>query len=138
MRIIAFDFVIKHKEKKFDSVDAFFKRFDYQSVNIEITRLLFTFQKKLNMINSLNVSVISKVCTLCVVVSRNLYFNNVSFEIEFLKNLKNENFRTISLFIKKIENREIVLDVFRVIAITLTNNNKNFEKILQNLYMITS
>ena len=40
MKIIAFDFVIKHKAKKFNSVDAFFKQFNYQSVNTEITKLL--------------------------------------------------------------------------------------------------
>ena len=89
MKIIAFNFVIKYKAKKFNFVDAFFKRFNYQSVNTKITKLLFTFQKKLNMINLLNVNVISKVRALCVVVSRNFYFNNVSFEIEFLTNLKN-------------------------------------------------
>ena len=66
------DFVIKHKAKKFNSVDVFCKRFKYQSINIEITKLLFQcffFKKKINMINSLNVNVISKVCTLHVVVS---------------------------------------------------------------------
>ena len=57
MKIIAFDFVIKHKAKKFNSVDASFKRFDYQNINIEITKLLSIIQKKLSMINSLNVDV---------------------------------------------------------------------------------
>ena len=92
MNIIAFDFVIKHRAKKFNSVDAFFKRFNYQNVNTEMTKLLFILQKKLNIINSLNVNVILRIRTLCIVVSRNFYFNNVSFENKFLNILKNEIF----------------------------------------------
>ena len=128
MKIVAFDFVIKHRAKKFNSVDAFFKRFDYQNINIEITKLLSIFQKKLNMIDSLNANVIIRVRTLCAAVSRNFRFKNVSFEIEFLKNLKNEIFKSILFHKKKIEKHDIVLNVFRVIAITLTNNEKNFDK----------
>ena len=110
MKIIVFDFVIKHRVKKFNSDDAFFERSDYQSVNTKITKLLSIFQKKLSMINSLSVSVISRIRTLCVVVSRNFYFNNASFETEFLKNLNNKTFKSILLFMKRFENR----DTFRV------------------------
>ena len=70
MQIIAFDFVIKHKAKKFNSVNAFFKRYEYQNVNIEIIRLLFFFQKRVNIINALNVNVILKIRALCIVVFR--------------------------------------------------------------------
>ena len=80
------------------------------------------------MINSLNVNVISRIRALCVVVARNFCFNNVSFEIEFLKHLKNKTFKSISSFIKRIENHDVILDVFRVIAITLTSDEKIFEK----------
>ena len=79
------------------------------------------------MINTLNVNVIPKIRVLCVVVLRNFYFNNVSFETGFLKNLKNEIFKLILLFIKRIENHDVIFDVFRVIAITLTNDKKIFE-----------
>ena len=108
MKIIAFDFVIKHKTKKFNSVDAFFKRFDYQNINIEITKLLSTFQKKLSMIDSLNVDVVTKIRTLCAAVSRDLRFKNASFEIEFLKNLKNETFKSISSHVKEIEKHDVI------------------------------
>ena len=30
-----------------------------------------------------------------------------------------------------MENHDVIFDVFRVIAVTLTNNEKNFEKILK-------
>ena len=128
MKIIAFDFVIKHRTKKFNSVDASFKRFDYQNINIEITKLLSIFQKKLSIINSLNVDVIIRVRTLCATVSRNFRFKNVSLEIEFLKNLKNEIFKSISFHVKRIENYDVVLNVFRVIAVTLTNDKKIFDE----------
>ena len=117
---------MKHNTKKFNFVDTSFKRSDYQSVNIKITKSLFTLQKKLSMINSIKVNVISKVCVLCAVISQNFCFKNVSFEIEFLKSFKNENFISISSFIKKIANHAVIFDIFRVIAIILTNNAKNF------------
>ena len=128
MKIIAFDFVIKHKAKKFNFVDASFKQFDYQNINIEITKLLSIFQKKLSMINSLNADVITKICTLCATVSRDFRFRNASFEIEFLKNLKNEIFKSILSHVKKIENHDVVLNVSRVIAVTLTNDEKIFNE----------
>ena len=127
--------MIKHKTKKFNSVDAFFKRFDYQNINIEITKLLSTFQKKLSMINSLNVDVITKIRTLCATISRDFRFKNASFEIEFLKNLKNETFKSILFHVKRIENHDVVLNVFRVIAVTLTNDEKIFdEKLSKSIY----
>ena len=89
--------------------------------------------------NSLNVNVISKIRALCVVVSRNFYFNNVSFKIEFLKNLKNEIFKPISSFIKKIENHDVIFDISRVIAVTLTNDEKKlkfFSKLIYNFIVI--
>ena len=128
MKIIAFDFVIKHRTKKFNFVDAFFKRFDYQNINIEITKLLSILQKKLSMIDSLNADVITKIRTLCAAVSRDFRFKNASFEIEFLKNLKNEIFKSISFHVKKIENHDVVLNVLRVIAVTLTNDEKIFDE----------
>ena len=120
--------MIKHKAKKLNSVDASFKRFDYQNINIEITKLLSTFQKKLSMINSLNADVITRIRTLCAAVSRNFRFKNASFEIEFLKNLKNETFKSILFHVKKIENHDVVLNVLRVIVVTLTNDEKIFDK----------
>ena len=89
------------------------------------------------MINSLNVDVITRVCTLCAAISRNFRFKNALFEIEFLKNLQNEIFKSISFYIKRIEKHEIVLNVFRVIAVTLTNDEKIFdEKLSKFIYKL--
>ena len=87
------------------------------------------------MINSLNADVITKIRTLCAAVSRDFRFKNASFEIEFLKNLKNENFKSISSHVKKIENHDVVLNVLRVITVTLTNDKKIFdEKLSKFIY----
>ena len=87
------------------------------------------------MINSLNADVITKIRTLCAAVSRDFRFKNASFEIEFLKNLKNETFKSISSHVKKIEKHDVVLNVFRVIAVTLTNDEKIFdEKLSKFIY----
>ena len=52
-----------------------------------------------------------------------------------MKNLKNEIFKLISLFIKKSENRDVIFDVFRVITVILTNDGKkNFKKISKFIY----
>ena len=92
-----------------------------------MTKLLFIFQKKLSMINLLNVSVILKIRTFCVVISQNCCFDNVLFETKFLKFLKNEIFKLFLSFIERIEKNEVIFNVFRVIAITLTNDEKNIE-----------
>ena len=97
--------------------------------------MLSILQKKLNMINSLNADVIKRIRTLCAAVSRDFRFKNASFEIEFLKNLKNKISKSISFHVKKIENHDVVLNVFRVIAVTLTNNEKIFdEKLSKFIY----
>ena len=95
-------------------------------------------EKKLNIINSLRVNVISRIRALYAVVSRNLYFNNVSFETEFLKNSKNKTFKLILPSIEKMENHDLIFDIFYVVAVTLTNNKNFLKKILQNLYIILS
>ena len=85
------------------------------------------------MINLLNADVITKIRTLCAVVSRDLCFKNASFEINFLKNLKNEIFKSILSFAEKMEKHNIVLNVLRVIVITLTNNEKIFDQKLSKI-----
>ena len=52
-----------------------------------------------------------------------------------MKNLKNEIFKSISSHVKRIENHDVVLNVFRVIAVTLTNDEKIFdEKLSKSIY----
>ena len=55
MKLIAYNFVIKHRANKINFVDASFKRSDYKNVITEITKLLSTLQKKLSKIESPNV-----------------------------------------------------------------------------------
>ena len=66
----------------------------------------------------------------CTLLYREIfYFNDVSFESKFLKNLKRENFKSISSFIKRIKNLDVLFNVLRVIVVILTNNQKILNKI---------
>ena len=76
----------------------------------------------------MSVNVISRIRALCAAVSRDLCFNNASFETEVLKNLKNRIFKSISSFIERIKNDDVIFHVFRVIEVTLTNDEKTFEE----------
>ncbi len=51
MRLLNFDFIIKHRLEKINSVNASSRRSDYHDVNTKITRLLFILQTKLRMID---------------------------------------------------------------------------------------
>ena len=49
-------------------------------------------------------------------------------KLNFAKNLKNELLKSISSSIERIENHDVIFDVFCVIAVILTNDEKIFEK----------
>jgi hypothetical protein len=51
MRLISFDFIIKHRFEKINSIDASSRRSDYHDVNTKIIRFLFILQTKLRMMN---------------------------------------------------------------------------------------
>ncbi len=53
MRLISFDFIIKHQLEKINFVDASSRRSDYHDVNTKIIRFLFILQTKLRMIDAL-------------------------------------------------------------------------------------
>ena len=68
-------------------------------------------------------------------MSQDLYFNNISFEIEFLKNLKDKAFKSLSSFIKRIEKHDMILDLSRVIAVILINNGKKIYLLFFKIYI---
>ena len=72
LKLTAFDFVIKHRLKKSNSVDASFQRFDYQNINEEMQNLLSILQQKLSKIELINM-ITSKMQLTCVVISQ--FFN---------------------------------------------------------------
>jgi hypothetical protein len=55
MRLINFDFIIKHEFEKINFVDDSSKRLDYHDVNTKIIRLLFILLTKLRIVVSLHI-----------------------------------------------------------------------------------
>ncbi len=55
MRLINFDFIIKHRFEKNNFVDNASRRFDYHDVNTKIIQFLFILQTKLRIVVSLHI-----------------------------------------------------------------------------------
>jgi hypothetical protein len=55
MRLINFDFIIKHRFEKINFIDDSSRRFNYHDVNMKITRFLFILQTKLRIIVFLHI-----------------------------------------------------------------------------------
>ena len=91
LKLTAFDFVIKHRSKKNNSVDASFQRFDYQNINEEMQNLLSTLQQKLSRIELMNICT-SKMRSACVVISQFFNFDQIerNTSSNFLKQKKIE------------------------------------------------
>ncbi len=82
MKLITFDFVIKHCLKKINFVDESSRRSDYHDVNTKIIRFLFILQTKLSMIAFLHLQ-FSDIRATIVAVSANIarivsYENKIS------------------------------------------------------------
>ena len=100
MKLIFFDFIINHKSKKINFVDASSKSIDYHNKkNIELHKLLSILQKKLQMIEIFRVVLTSKCYAICVSIkhSVNQLFN---VENEILK-FENDIYESIELSKKK-------------------------------------
>ncbi len=80
MRLVSFDFIIKHRLEKINLVDELSRRSDYHDVNTKITRLLFILQTKLSMIAFLHLQ-FSDIRATIVAVSANIA-RIVSYENE--------------------------------------------------------
>ena len=93
LKLTAFDFVIKHRLKKNNSVNAPFQRFDYQDINGEMQNLLSILQQKLSRIELMNICT-SKMRSVCVTISQFFSFDQIerNTSSNSLKQKKNENF----------------------------------------------
>ena len=73
MKLIFFDFIINHKSKKINFVDASSKNFDYHNEkNIELHKLLSILQKKLQIIKTFHVISTSKCHVICVLIKHSV------------------------------------------------------------------
>ncbi len=139
MKLVSFDFIIKHRLEKINFVDEFSRRSNYHDVNTKIIRLLFILQTKLNMIAFLHLQ-FSDIRAIIIVVFANIT-RIVSYENEISRS-KIVIFVFISLEAKeRRRNDKLKQYLFRaVIAILAVNENSyensfefilNFIKILQ-------
>jgi hypothetical protein len=132
MRLINFDFIIKHRFKKINFVDDSSKRFDYHDVNTKIIRFLLILQTKLRIVVFLHIqfsSVRAIIVALFAKISR-----IVSNESE-ISRFKIATFAFISVLSeKRREYDELTQCVFRAIIAILSKNEifyeNNFEFIL--------
>ncbi len=132
MRLISYDFIIKHRFEKINLVDEFSRRSDYHDVNTKIIRLLFILQTKLSMIAFLHLQ-FSNIRAIIVVVSANIA-KIVSYENEILRS-KVATFEFISLNAEKRRQSDELKQClsWAIIAVLSANENSyedNFEFIL--------
>jgi hypothetical protein len=137
MRLISFDFIIKHRLEKINLVDEISRRSDYHDVNTKITRLLFILQTKLNMIAFLH-SQFSDIRAIIVVVSANIT-RIVSYENEISRS-KVATSESISLNVeKRRQSDELKQCLSQVIIAALSANENSYEdnfKFILNLIKI--
>jgi hypothetical protein len=132
MRLINFDFIIKHRFEKINFVDDSSKRFDYHDVNTKIIRFLFILQTKLRIFVFLHIqfsNVRAIIVALFAKISR-----IVSNENEISRS---EIATSASIFVfseKRRECDELTQCVFHAIIAILSKNDifyeNNFEFIL--------
>jgi hypothetical protein len=132
MRLINFDFIIKHRLEKINLVNDSSKDLDYHDVNTKIIRFLFILQIKLRIVVSLHIQ-FSSVCAIIVALSAKI--SRIVFNENEISKSKIAIF--VSIFVlskKRRECDELTQCVFRAIIAILSENEtfyeNNFEFIL--------
>jgi hypothetical protein len=132
MRLINFDFIIKHRFEKINLVDDSSKRSDYHNVNTKIIRLLFILQTKFRIVVFLHIQ-FSNVHVIIVALSAKI--SRIVFNENEISRSKVAIFVFISVLSKKRrECDELTQCVLRAIIAILSENEifyeNNFEFIL--------
>ncbi len=132
MRLINFDFIIKHRLEKINLVDDSSRRFDYHDVNTKIIRLLFILQTKLRIVVFLHIQ-FSNVRAIIVALSAKI--SKIDFNENEISKSKAATFVFISVLSEKRRKcDELTQCVLRAIIAILSENEtfyeNNFEFIL--------
>ena len=156
MKLIAFDFKIKHRSKKINFVDEFLKRSNYENVNTKIQRLFFILQHKLIMfenikkkIVNLNVIYVKKLQNffLSIMLQTIVFVYTInammtSRQNQTINSMKNkiENYIFI-LFDKSIKSKRVILInnrikqyVSRIVITALFVDENSYEKNSKNIF----
>jgi hypothetical protein len=132
MRLISFDFIIKHRFEKINLVDDSSKRFDYHDVNTKIIRFLFILQTKLRIVVSLHIQ-FSSIRAIIVAISAKI--SRIVLDESEISRSEAATF--VSVFVlseKRRQYDELTQCVFRAVIAILSENEtfyeNNFEFIL--------
>ncbi len=132
MRLISFDFIIKHQFEKINLVDDSSRRFDYHDVNTKIIRFLFILQTKFRIVVFLHIQ-FSNMRTIIVALFAKI--SRIDFNEDEISRSKIAIFVFISVLSKKRRKcDELMQYVSRAIIAILSKNEffyeNNFEVIL--------
>jgi hypothetical protein len=132
MRLINFDFIIKHRLEKINFVDDSSRRFDYHDVNTKIIRFLFILQTKLRIVVSLHIQFSS---VNAIIIALFAKISRIDFDEDEISRSKAAIFVFVSILSKKRrECDELTQCVSRAIIAILSKNKifyeNNFEFIL--------
>jgi hypothetical protein len=139
MRLISFNFIIKHRFEKINFVDDSSKRFDYHDVNTKIIRFLFILQTKFRVVVFLHIQFSSVRAT---IVALSAKISRIVLNENEISRSKIAIFVFISVLSKKRRKYdELTQCVFHAIIAILSENEifyennsdfiLNFIKILQ-------
>jgi hypothetical protein len=132
MRLINFDFIIKHRFEKINLVDDSSKRFNYHDVNTKIIRFLFILQTKFHIVVVLHIQ-FSSIRAIIVAISAKI--SRIVFDESEISRSKIAIF--VFVFVlseKRRQYDELTKCVFRAMIAILSENEifyeNNFEFIL--------
>ncbi len=132
MRLISFDFIIKHRLEKINLVNDSSKHFDYHDVNTKIIRLLLILQTKLRIVVFLHIQFLN---VRAIIVALSAKISRIVSNENEISRSKVATSASISVFSeKRRECDELTQCVFRAIIAILSKNEtfyeNNFEFIL--------
>jgi hypothetical protein len=132
MRLINFDFIIKHQFKKINLVDDSSKRFDYHDVNTKIIRFLFILQTKLRIVVVLHIQ-FSNIRAIIVAIFAKI--SRIIFDENEISRSKTAIFVFVFVLSKKRRQYDKLTQcVFHAVTAILSKNEifyeNNFEFIL--------
>jgi hypothetical protein len=135
MRLISFDFIIKHRFEKINLVDDSSRRFDYHDVNTKITRLLLILQTKFRIVVFLHIQFSS---VRAIIVALSAKISRIVSDEDEISRSKIATFAFISVLSeKRRECDELTQCVLRAI-IAILSENETFYEIISNLSWISS
>ncbi len=125
MKLISFDFIIKHRFEKINFVNDSSRRFDYHDVNTKIIRLLLILQTKLRIVVFLHIQFSN---VRAIIVARSAKISRIVFDENEISRSKVAT--SVFIFVLSEKRRkcdELTQCVFRAIIAILSENEIFYE-----------